>query len=55
MHGAVIGGLVIGVLENLAASYVSANFRDTFVFALTVLILLVRPQGIFGTRSFERV
>lgn len=55
MYGAVIGGLVIGVLENVAATYVSANFRDTFVFALTVLILLVRPQGIFGTRSFERV
>jgi branched-chain amino acid transport system permease protein len=55
MHGAVIGGLIIGVLENLAASYVSADFRDTFVFALTVLILLVRPQGIFGTRTFERV
>ncbi|QJY47108.1 branched-chain amino acid ABC transporter permease [Pseudonocardia broussonetiae] len=55
MHGAVIGGVTIGVLENLAASYVSANFRDTFVFALTVLILLLRPQGIFGTRSFERV
>jgi len=55
MHGAVIGGVTIGVLENLAASYVSANFRDTFVFALTVLILLLRPQGLFGTRSFERV
>jgi branched-chain amino acid transport system permease protein len=55
MYGAVVGGLVIGVLENVAATYVSANFRDTFVFALTVLILLVRPQGIFGTRSFERV
>lgn len=55
MHGAVVGGLIIGVLENLAASYVSADLRDTFVFALTVLILLIRPQGIFGTRTFERV
>jgi branched-chain amino acid transport system permease protein len=55
MYGAVVGGIAIGVLDNLAASYVSANFRDTFVFALIVLILLLRPQGIFGTRSFERV
>lgn len=55
MYGAVLGGLVIGVLENLAATYVSASFRDTFVFALTVAILLVRPQGMFGTRTFERV
>jgi branched-chain amino acid transport system permease protein len=55
MYGAVLGGLVIGVLENLAATYVSASFRDTFVFALAVAILLVRPQGMFGTRSFARV
>jgi branched-chain amino acid transport system permease protein len=55
MYGAVLGGLVIGVLENVAATYVSASFRDTFVFALTVAILLVRPQGMFGTRTFERV
>jgi branched-chain amino acid transport system permease protein len=55
MYGAVLGGLLIGVLENLAATYVSASFRDTFVFALTIGILLLRPQGMFGTRTFERV
>lgn len=55
MYGAVIGGLAIGVLENLAATYISASFRDTFVFSLTVLVLLIRPQGIFGKRTFARV
>jgi branched-chain amino acid transport system permease protein len=55
MYGAVIGGLVVGVLENLAAAYVSASFRDTFVFSFTVLVLLIRPQGLFGTRTFQRV
>jgi branched-chain amino acid transport system permease protein len=55
MYGAVIGGLTVGVLENLAASYVSASFRDTFVFAFTILVLLIRPQGVFGTRTFQRV
>ena len=55
MYGAVVGGLAVGVLENLAASYVSASFRDTFVFSLTVLVLLIRPQGLFGTRTFQRV
>ena len=53
--GAVVGGLVVGVLENLGASYVSASFRDTFVFSFTVLVLLIRPQGLFGTRTFQRV
>lgn len=55
MYGAVVGGLMIGVLENVAASYVSASFRDTFVFTFTILVLLVRPQGLFGTRTFQRV
>lgn len=55
MYGAVVGGLTIGVLENLAASYVSASFRDTFVFAFTILVLLIRPQGLFGSRIFQRV
>jgi branched-chain amino acid transport system permease protein len=55
MYGAVVGGLMIGVLENVAASYVSASFRDTFVFTFTIIVLLVRPQGLFGTRTFQRV
>lgn len=55
MSGAVLGGVLIGVLDNLAASYVSASFRDTFVFAVAILVLLVRPQGILGRRTFERV
>jgi branched-chain amino acid transport system permease protein len=55
MAGAVVGGLVIGVLDNLAATYVSASFRDTFVFSVAVLVLLVRPQGMFGRPAFVRV
>ncbi|MEW2625657.1 branched-chain amino acid ABC transporter permease [Streptomyces sp. NPDC048106] len=55
MYGAVIGGLTIGVLDNLAASYVSASYRDTFVFTFTIAVLLIRPQGLFGVRAFQRV
>ncbi|MGA5450501.1 branched-chain amino acid ABC transporter permease [Streptomyces umbrinus] len=55
MYGAVVGGLTVGVLDNLAANYASASLRDTFVFSFTVLVLLIRPQGIFGTRTFQRV
>lgn len=55
MTGAVVGGLVIGVLDNLAATYISASFRDTFVFSVAVLVLLVRPQGMFGRQAFVRV
>ncbi|MCL7379943.1 branched-chain amino acid ABC transporter permease [Streptomyces sp. 35G-GA-8] len=55
MYGAVIGGLTVGVLDNLAASYVSAGYRDSFVFSFTILVLLIRPQGLFGVRTFQRV
>ncbi|MES2482442.1 MAG: branched-chain amino acid ABC transporter permease [Pseudomonadota bacterium] len=55
MSGAVIGGLVIGVLDNLAARYVSASFRDTIVFAVIVLVLFVRPSGVLGAGRKERV
>jgi branched-chain amino acid transport system permease protein len=55
MYGAVIGGLAVGVLDNLAASYVSAGYRDTFVFTFTIVVLLIRPQGLFGMRAFQRV
>lgn len=55
MTGAVVGGLIIGVLDNMGALYVSASFRDTFVFAIAVLVLLIRPQGLFGRPVFQRV
>ena len=55
MIGAVVGGLIIGVLDNVGAVYVSAGFRDTFVFAIAVLVLLIRPQGLFGRPVFQRV
>lgn len=55
MTGAVVGGLIIGVLDNLGAQYVSASFHDTFVFAVAVIVLLIRPQGLFGRPVFQRV
>jgi branched-chain amino acid transport system permease protein len=55
MYGAVVGGVIVGVLDNLAATYVSASMRDTFVFSLVILVLLIRPQGLFGEKTFARV
>ena len=45
LYGAVIAGLLLGVVEALAAGYVSSNFRDAFAFLLMVAFLFVRPQG----------
>jgi branched-chain amino acid transport system permease protein len=53
--GAVIGGLLIGVLQSLGAGYVSASGRDVFVYLVLLLVLLVRPWGLLGTREIVRV
>ncbi|TDN61964.1 branched-chain amino acid ABC transporter permease [Paraburkholderia sp. BL10I2N1] len=55
MPGAVIGGFAVGVLDNLAGRYVSANYRDTIVFAIIVLVLFLRPAGVLGAGRKERV
>jgi branched-chain amino acid transport system permease protein len=48
--GAVIGGLAIGVIESVSTLYIPTDFRDTVVFGLLILVLLVRPWGLFGVR-----
>jgi branched-chain amino acid transport system permease protein len=55
LPGAVAGGLCIGVLENLIATYVSAELKAPFVFLLIVLILYVRPNGLFGVSQARKV
>jgi branched-chain amino acid transport system permease protein len=55
MPGAVIGGFAIGVLDNMAGHYVSANYRDTIVFTIIVAVLFARPAGFMGTIRKERV
>jgi branched-chain amino acid transport system permease protein len=48
IKGALVGGLLIGVVDNLAASYVSAQYRAAVPLILLIVIILVRPQGIMG-------
>ena len=49
MPGAIVGALLLGILEALVSAYVSSSLRDFFSFALLiVLLLLVKPSGLFG-------
>jgi branched-chain amino acid transport system permease protein len=48
--GAVIGGLLIGVTESVSTLFLPTDYRDSIAFAMMVLILLVRPSGLFGVR-----
>ena len=46
--GAVLGGLILGVVENLGAAYISSGYRDLVSFVILILVLLVKPSGLFG-------
>lgn len=48
LPGAFVGGLLVGVLENFLGFYVSSQFQSTFVFLLIVIVLAIRPRGLFG-------
>ncbi len=48
--GSIVGGLLLGVLESFGAVYISYAYRDTFGFLILMLILLFRPQGLFGEK-----
>jgi branched-chain amino acid transport system permease protein len=53
--GAIVGGLLVGVIEQLAASYISPKSSDIFIYGLLLVILMVRPWGLFGQRELGRV
>ena len=53
VRGAIVGGLLIGVVDNFAAAYVSTSYRQAVPLILLVLIILFRPQGLLG-RAEER-
>jgi len=53
--GAVLGGVLLGFVEAMAAGYLATSYRDLFAFMTMVVILFFRPSGLFGRRLVERV
>jgi branched-chain amino acid transport system permease protein len=53
--GAIIGGLLVGVIEQLAAAYISPKASDIVIYVLLLVILLLRPWGLLGQREINRV
>jgi branched-chain amino acid transport system permease protein len=53
--GAMVGGMVLGLAEEYVAGYTSSNYRDAIAFTILILVLLVRPAGIFGRVTVEKV
>jgi branched-chain amino acid transport system permease protein len=53
--GALVGGLILGCAETFVAAYVSSSYRDAIAFAILIVVLLVRPSGLFGKYVPEKV
>ncbi len=53
--GAAAGGLIIGVLESFGAGLISSGYKDAFAFIVLLLLLFVKPSGLFGRRVVEKV
>ncbi len=53
--GAMIGGIVLGVIENLSKAYISSQLSDAIVFSVLIIVLLVKPTGLMGKQIQEKV
>lgn len=53
--GAIVGGIVIGVVESMAVLYLPEGINNVAAYVLLLLVLMVRPQGLFGVESKRRV
>ena len=55
IRGAMLGGIVLGLMESMGAAYVSTEYKDAFAFVILIVILLIKPSGIFGTDLPDKV
>ena len=53
--GAMVGGLLLGIIEIFARAYVSTELSDAIVFGVLILVLLVKPAGLLGKKVNEKV
>jgi branched-chain amino acid transport system permease protein len=53
--GTLLGGLLLGLLEALGAGFISASYKDAIAFIILLLILFIRPEGLFKKKETERV
>lgn len=55
MPGALLGGLIVGVAESLAATFLGSEFRDSVAFILLIITLIIRPNGLFGRKEVVKL
>lgn len=55
IRGAMAGGIVLGLVESLGGSYISGEYKDAYAFMILIIILLLKPGGLFGKAELEKV
>lgn len=55
LYGSVVGGIIVGVVEVFVAGYIGAPFRDAVSFIILILILIFKPEGLFGKKGINKV
>lgn len=53
--GALLGGVLLGIIENLTKAYISTQLSDAIVFAVLIIVLLIKPTGLLGSKISEKV
>jgi branched-chain amino acid transport system permease protein len=53
--GAMVGGFMLGLIENFGASYISSAYKDAFAFLVLIITLILRPSGLFGQKAMDKV
>ena len=53
--GAIVGGMLLGVIETMVSAYISSGYRDAISFTILIVVLLIMPNGIFGKKAINKV
>ena len=53
--GAMLGGLILGIVEKLTQAYIDPNYVDAIVFAILIIVLLIKPSGLLGKKRNDKV
>ena len=55
LKGAVLGALILGLAESFVSGYISTTYRDAFVWGILIIVILIRPQGLFPAQIAEKI
>lgn len=55
LYGAFLGGIILGIVEALGSGFISSGYRDAIAYAVLILVLILKPSGIFGIKAAEKV